>query len=182
MPTTVTVKLTVVDTKLPLDVISTVNGIRVLALAPEDSKVKVPLIVLPTWLSTSASKLPENVPLFDESRQLLSVTVPEPVYVPTRFVCTVTLVEPRVISSRSLKRTKIRLLAGSNGMNAVDDTKTENVGVAPALICVVTVGLGGPPMHRPVWGSVWHKERLTGRVAVPVSAETVMAALAPTFV
>src|SRR5262245_6214718 len=73
---------------------------------------------------------------------------------------------------------KIRLLAGSNGMNAVAETNTVNVGVAPALMVVGTVG----PMadvHCPVWGFVWHKARLTGRVAVPVSAETVMLAPAP---
>ena len=66
-------------------------------------------------------------------------------------------------------------------MNACDDTNTENVGVAPALICVSTVGAIGD-VHSPVWGSVWHTLRTTGRAVFPVSAETVIPALAPTFV
>src|SRR5262245_26467208 len=36
-------------------------------------------------------------------------------------------------------------------------------------------------MHWPVAGSVWHSERLSGRVALPVSAEATMLPCAPTL-
>jgi hypothetical protein len=65
-------------------------------------------------------------------------------------------------------------------MNALAVKNTENVGVPPALIWVVTVGPTAD-VHCPFWGFVWHKLRATGRVAFPSSAETVMLALAPTF-
>ena len=72
------------------------------------------------------------------------------------------------------------MLAGSNGMNALAARNTEKVGVPPALICVATVGPIAD-VHWPFWGFVWHKLRATGRLAFPVSAETVIFALAPTF-
>src|SRR5262245_22813568 len=65
-------------------------------------------------------------------------------------------------------------------MNSFPATNTENVGVAPALICVTTVGPIAD-VHAPVWGFVSHKLSPTGRVAFPVSAETVMLPPAPTL-
>ena len=56
-----------------------------------------------------------------------------------QFHCvrTATLVEPRVTLPESLKRTKIRFVAGLNGTLPVFCTKIPNVGVAPAVIVVV---------------------------------------------
>jgi hypothetical protein len=53
-------------------------------------------------------------------------------------VLTATLVEPRV-TPPLLKRTKIRLAAGSNGRLPLPCAKIAKVGVALALICVVTL-------------------------------------------
>jgi hypothetical protein len=61
-------------------------------------------------------------------------------------VRTATLVDPRV-TPPSLKRTKMRFCAGSNGTGGpVPATKIPKVGVAPALIVVVTL-LAGAPRH-----------------------------------
>ena len=54
-------------------------------------------------------------------------------------VRTATLVEPRVTSPPSLNRTKIRFAAGSKGTLPLPWTKIPKVGVALALICVVTL-------------------------------------------
>ena len=67
-------------------------------------------------------------------------------------VLTATLVEPRV-TPPLLKRTKIRLAAGSNGTLPLPCTKTAKVGVALALIVVVTV-LEGDAKQAPVPGLV----------------------------
>src|SRR5262245_35435395 len=72
----------------------------------------------------------------------------------------------------------MRFVAGRNGIGPVAFTKTAKVGVAFVLICVCTVGVGSS-RHRPLWGSVWQSESVTGRLAVPVSAETVMKPGAP---
>jgi hypothetical protein len=53
----------------------------------------------------------------------------------------------------SLKRTKIRFVAGSNGTLPVPCTKIPNVGVALALIVVITLLIGGAK-HAPVVGLV----------------------------
>ena len=58
-------------------------------------------------------------------------------------VRTATLVEPRVMPLPSLKRAKIRLVAGLNATFPEPATKNPNVGVALVLIAVVTVVLGG---------------------------------------
>ena len=55
-------------------------------------------------------------------------------------VLTATLVDPRVTLPASLNRTKMRLAAGSNGTFPLPCTKIPKVGVALALIVVVTVG------------------------------------------
>ena len=68
-------------------------------------------------------------------------------------VLTATLVEPRVTPPPSLKRTKILLLTGSNCTSPLPCTKIPKVGVALALICVVTLG-PIPDMHCPLAGSV----------------------------
>ena len=52
------------------------------------------------------------------------------------WVLTATLVEPRVILLLSLKRTKIRLAAGSKDTLPPPWTKIPKVGVALALLCV----------------------------------------------
>jgi hypothetical protein len=58
--------------------------------------------------------------------------------------------------------------------------KIPNVGVAWALICVVTLALGGAT-HAPVVGLVSHRDRLSGMLTPPVSALTVIAPPLPTF-
>jgi hypothetical protein len=50
------------------------------------------------------------------------------------WVCTATLVAPRVTVLASLNHTKIRFVAGSNSMGPFPWTKTANAGVAPAPI------------------------------------------------
>lgn len=95
-------------------------------------------------------------------------------------VCTATLVDPRVTPPASSKRTKIRLLAGSNGTVPVPVTKIENVGVAPALIVVVTL-LTGADRHAPVTGSVSQMDKSTGKVTLPVSGVAVILSWLPTF-
>src|SRR5262249_36399605 len=59
-------------------------------------------------------------------------------------------------------------------------TKTANVGVALASICVVTEGPGAA-LHCPVAGTVSQTLILTGKLAPPVSAEAVMEAPSPTL-
>lgn len=99
---------------------------------------------------------------------------------PSYGVRTATLVAPRTTPPLSVKRTKIRWMAGSNGIGPLPVTKIPKVGVAFALIWVVTVGTGGP-RQAPVVGVVWQSARLTGRLTPPVSAETVMRPPVPTF-
>ena len=60
-----------------------------------------------------------------------------------RCVRTATLVEPRVTLPPSLKRTKILFVAGLKATFPVPATKIPKVGVAPALIVVVTLLAGG---------------------------------------
>ena len=62
-------------------------------------------------------------------------------------------------------------------------TKKAKVGVASAAMDVVTgpkIGTVGL-MHAPVAGSVSHSAMLTGKLALPVSAETVIVLFEPTF-
>ena len=100
---------------------------------------------------------------------------------PTSYcVLTATLVEPRVTLPPSLNRTKIRFAAGSKGTLPLPCTKIPKVGVALALICVITLGPIAE-IHAPVPGFVSHSKRFTGNVAAPVSAEAVIVAVAPTF-
>ena len=90
-----------------------------------------------------------------------------------------TEVEPRVTPPESLKRTKALLFAGSNGTFPLAATKALKVGVALALIVVVTLGPAAA-MQLPS-DLVWQTVNVTGRLAEPVSAETVIAADAPTL-
>ena len=94
---------------------------------------------------------------------------------------TVTDVPPHTVGVASLKRTKIRLLAGLSGMVPDPVTKAVNVGVALAAIEIVTVGVGGS-RHAQVAGLVRHSATVVGSVASPVSAETVRVAVTPTLV
>jgi hypothetical protein len=94
-PATETVNETVVAERSPSGVNVTANGTSVLELP--DVKLNTPLIVLPLWFVTLALNVPCDVPLFDGSRQLLNVTLPDPTYVPTRRVATATLVDPRTV-------------------------------------------------------------------------------------
>jgi hypothetical protein len=80
----------------------------------------------------------------------------------------------------SLKRTNIRFVAGLKATLPLPWTKIPNVGVALASIVVVTL-LAGGAKQAPVVGLVWQRERFTGRVAPPVSADAVIFPLAPTF-
>ena len=57
------------------------------------------------------------------------------------------------MAPESLKRTKILFVAGLNGTLPVPATKIPNVGVALALIVVVTV-FDGDAKHAPVTGLV----------------------------
>lgn len=93
---------------------------------------------------------------------------------------TATLVEPRVTLPLSWNRTKIRLLAGSNGIGPVLVTNTPKVGVALATIDVVTLLLGGD-RQTPVTESVWQRVIFNGKLALPVSALTVIVPETPTF-
>src|SRR5437867_3405846 len=91
-----------------------------------------------------------------------------------------TLVAPRVVPDASLKRTKARLTAGSKATPALPTTKIPKVGVALAAITVVTLD-PTEEVHAPDTGSVWQSRMVTGGLAVPVSADTVMLAPAPRF-
>src|SRR6266446_6929483 len=97
-----------------------------------------------------------------------------------RPVRTATLVEPRVTPSALAKRTKIRFAAGSKAMVSFPVMKIPNVGVALALICVVTLAPGGAT-HAPVVGLVSHTDRLSGRVTPSVLAVAVIDPLLPTL-
>ena len=68
-------------------------------------------------------------------------------------VLTATLVKPRVTPPLSLKRVKIRFAAASKATLPVPVVKIANVGVAPALIVVVTL-LDGGDKQAPVVGLV----------------------------
>lgn len=74
----------------------------------------------------------------------------------------------------------MRFAAGSNGTLPLPWTKIPNVGVALALIAVVTVGPIAE-MHCPVAGLVSHREMFTGNVALPVSADAVIVPVTPRF-
>jgi hypothetical protein len=95
-------------------------------------------------------------------------------------VRTATLVPPRTRRLASLKRAKIRLLAGLKGTTPMPLTKKLKVGAAPALIVVVTLDAGGA-RQEPVLGFVWQMNTLRGSGFPPVSAVTVMAPLDPTL-
>ena len=95
-------------------------------------------------------------------------------------VLTATLVEPRVSAPASLNLTNIRLAAGSKGTVPAPPTNMPKVGVALALMVVVTL-LAGGAKHAPVVGLVAQIEMLTGSTAPPVSAVAVMLALTPKF-
>src|SRR5215475_13150652 len=90
------------------------------------------------------------------------------------------LVAPRVRPFASLKRTKMRLAAGSKLTGPLPVTKMPNVGVALAAMWLVTVPARGP-RQTPVAGSVWQRSRATGTSTPAVSADTVMAPARPTF-
>ena len=89
-----------------------------------------------------------------------------------------TLVEPWIPPLASLNRTKIRDEAGLSGIAPVDWTNIENVGVAPGAKFSETV-LEGGARHWPLLGSDWQRLKVTGRVADPVSADTVICPAAP---
>ena len=95
-------------------------------------------------------------------------------------VLTATLVAPRVTPAASLKRTKIRLLAGSKGIGPPAVTNRPKVGVSPALNCVVTLGPIAE-LQAPVAGLVWQSEMVTGIAVCPVSAEAAIIPPAPTL-
>ena len=80
----------------------------------------------------------------------------------------------------SLNRTNTRLLAGSNGTLPEPCTKIVKVGVALALIVVLTVGPIAE-VHCPDDGLVWQSVLVTGSEAAPVSADAVIDPVAPTL-
>jgi hypothetical protein len=74
----------------------------------------------------------------------------------------------------------MRFVAGSNGMVLFVVMKMPNVGVALALICVVTLRPGGAKQAAVV-GVVSHTTRLSGKFTPPVSTVAVIAPLLPTL-
>src|ERR1700722_10972764 len=95
-------------------------------------------------------------------------------------VSTATLVEPRCPPSASLNRTKTRDTAGAKGMAPLACRKTAKVGVAPAA-SVRTPEPAGLARQAPVLGFDWQIVACSGRVAAPVSAETMICAVTPTL-
>ena len=79
-----------------------------------------------------------------------------------------------------MKRTKTRLLAGSNGIALELPAKIAKVGVALAAMVVVTPAAAGAT-HAPVAGLVWHRLRLIGKLVPPVSALAVIVSALPTL-
>jgi hypothetical protein len=79
-----------------------------------------------------------------------------------------------------VRTTKTRLPAGSKGTAPLPVTKIPKVGVAPALIVVVTVG-GGGLRQAPSAGLVWQIPSEIGSDASPRSADAVMLAATPRF-
>src|SRR5438270_8172848 len=80
----------------------------------------------------------------------------------------------------SANTTKIRFAAGSSPIAPVAVAKIAKVGVAPPLICTVTLGPIGE-MQTPVTGSVWQMDSDRGRTAPPVFAVAVIMSPIPTF-
>ena len=101
---------------------------------------------------------------------------------PQRHHCvsTATLVEPRTTSFASLNSTKMRLVCGTNGTLPLAVAKMAKVGVALALMVVVTLE-PIDEMHWPLIGFVWQRLMARGKVAAPVVAVAVIEALAPTL-
>ncbi len=99
---------------------------------------------------------------------------------PNYCVWTATLVEPRTVPDASLNATKMRLVCGTNGTLPLAVAKIAKVGVALALIVVVTVE-PIDEMHWPLIGLVWQRLIESGKVAAPVGAVAVIEALAPTL-
>jgi hypothetical protein len=95
-------------------------------------------------------------------------------------VVTATLVAPRGTPPPSVMRPNTRLFFASNGMAVLELAKTAKVGVWPAPIVVVTVGVG-KARQAPVDGLVSQTLRVTGTLTPPVSAENEMAPADPTF-
>jgi hypothetical protein len=95
-------------------------------------------------------------------------------------VWTATLVEPRTTAFASLNSTKMRLVAGEKGTTPLAVAKIAKVGVALALIVVVTLD-AGDARHCPEVGLVWQRLIANGSVADPVFAVAVIAALSPTL-
>lgn len=74
----------------------------------------------------------------------------------------------------------MRFVFGTNGTPSLAVAKMPKVGVALALIVVVTLE-AIDEMHCPLVGSVWQRLTVSGRVTAPVVAVAVMEALAPTL-
>jgi hypothetical protein len=74
----------------------------------------------------------------------------------------------------------MRLVCGTNGTLPLAVAKIAKVGVALALIVVVTLE-PIDEMHWPLVGSVWQRLIASGKLAAPVLVVAVIAALAPTF-
>jgi hypothetical protein len=74
----------------------------------------------------------------------------------------------------------MRLVCGTNGTLPLAVAKMAKVGVALALIVVVTVE-PIEEMHWPLIGLVWQRLMASGNVAAPVVAVAVIEALAPTL-
>src|ERR1700730_17929452 len=96
---------------------------------------------------------------------------------PQRHHCvsTATLVEPRTMPFASPNCTKMRLVCGRNGTWPLAVAKIAKVGVALALIVVVTVELIDE-MHWPLIGLVW--QRLMGTRALKMPRVTASERLA----
>jgi hypothetical protein len=81
---------------------------------------------------------------------------------------------------RALNSTKMRFVCGTNGTPSLAVAKMPKVGVALALIVVVTLE-AIDEMHCPLVGSVWQRLTVSGKVTAPVVTVAVMEALVPTL-
>jgi hypothetical protein len=91
-------------------------------------------------------------------------------------VVTATLVDPRTTPALSENSTKIRLFAGSNGIEPVALPKIPKVGVwfGPIVVVVLTAWV---LRQAPLAGSVWEIFSASGNCADPVLALAVMLAV-----
>jgi len=137
----------------------------------------------PEWLHTGAgslSQLPRVVSTLGANTFLCSL----PTTLSAGEASTATLVAPLTTPNSSLNLKNTRLFVGSSAMDSVASTKTAKVGEPPSAISTSTGSVVGAVglMHTDVAGSVWHRLRVRGKSASPVSVLTEMVAPEPTLI